>query len=116
QRTIAVVGMIGASVMVITSNSSTPAMAYLAGLMGFCLWPLRSTMGIIRWSITGLLVCLHLVMKAPVWHLITRIGSSGSAYHRYALVIQTIVHFCEWCLIGTGSNVSSGWEMWDTTK
>jgi len=116
QRSVAVVGMIAASVMVITSNSSTPAIGYLAGLLGFCLWPLRSTMGIIRWGIAGLLVCLHMVMKAPVWHLITRIGSSGSAYHRYALINQTIVHFSEWWLIGTRSNGSWGWDMWDTAN
>jgi len=73
---------------------------------GFCLWPLRGTMGIIRWSIAGMLVCLHMVMKAPVWHLITRIGSSGSAYHRYALINQTILHFWQWWLFGTRSNGS----------
>ena len=116
QRAVAIVGMVGASAMVITSNSSTPAIAYLAGLMGFCLWPLRRTMGIIRWGIAGLLVGLHLVMKAPVWHLITRIGSSGSAYHRYALINQTINHFSEWWLIGTRSNGSWGWDMWDTAN
>jgi hypothetical protein len=116
QRTVAVVGMIGATVMVITSNSSTPAMAYLAGLMGFCLWPLRSKMGIIRWGIAGMLVCLHLVMKAPVWHLITRIGSAGSSYHRYALINSCIVHFWDWWLVGTQSNASWGWDMWDTAN
>jgi len=55
-------------------------------------------------------------MKAPVWHLITRIGSSGSAYHRYALINQTILHFWQWWLFGTRSNGSWGWDMWDTAN
>jgi hypothetical protein len=116
QRGVAIVGMFGATVMVIASNSSTPAVAFLAGFMGICLWPLRSKMGIIRWGIAGLLVCLHLVMKGPVWHLITRIGSSGSAYHRYALLDNCIRHIGEWWLVGTKNNGSWGWDMWDTAN
>jgi hypothetical protein len=116
RRGVAIVGMFGATVMVITSNSSTPAIAYLAGLMGICLWPLRRTMGIIRWGIAGLLVCLQLVMKGPVWHLITRVGSSGSSYHRYALINNCIRHIGEWWLVGTRNNASWGWDMWDTAN
>jgi len=116
QRGIAIVGILGATVMVIGCNSSTPAIAYLAGIMGICLWPLRSKMGFVRWGFFGLLVCLHMVMKAPVWHLITRISISGSAYHRFALIDQTIRHFSQWWLVGTKSNGAWGWDMWDTAN
>ena len=116
QRGVAILGMLGATVMVIGCNSSTPAIAYLAGIMGICLWPLRSKMGIVRWGFAGLLVCLHMVMKAPVWHLITRISISGSAYHRFALIDQTIRHFSQWWLVGTRNNGAWGWDMWDTAN
>lgn len=116
QRRIAILGMIGATVMVLGSNSSTPLLAYLAGVMGFCLWPIRRIMGMVRWSIVAMLIGLHMVMKAPVWHLITRIDISGSSYHRYALLDACIRHFWDWWLIGTRSNADWGWDMWDTAN
>jgi hypothetical protein len=73
-------------------------------------------MRIIRWGMVITLVSLHMVMKAPVWHLITRIDISGSSYHRYALIDQTIRHFGDWWLIGTNSNRAWGWDMWDTAN
>jgi hypothetical protein len=113
QRAVAFLGMFGATVMTVASNSSTPVMGYLAGLVGICLWPIRGLTRVIRWGIVITLVSLHLVMKAPVWHLITRLDISGSSYHRYALIDQTIRHFSEWWLIGTASNANWGWDMWD---
>jgi hypothetical protein len=116
ERRIAILGMVGATVMVLASNSSTPLLAYLAGVMGFCLWRIRRIMGVIRWGIVVILICLHMVMKAPVWHLITRIDISGSSYHRYALLDACIRHFWDWWLIGTKSNADWGWDMWDTAN
>jgi hypothetical protein len=114
QRQIAIVGMIGATVMTAASSSSTPAIAYLLSLMGLCMWPIRSMMRAIRWGIVLTLVALQMVMKAPVYHLITRIDISGSSYHRYALIDQCVHHFSQWWLIGTKSNADWGWDMWDT--
>jgi len=115
-RRIAVIGMVGATVMTLASTSSTPVFGYMAGVAAICLWPIRSMMGFIRWSIVGMLVCLHMVMKAPVWHLITRIDISGSSYHRYALINETVQHFSEWWLVGTRNNANWGWDMWDTAN
>ncbi len=114
QRGIAIVGMIGATVMTLASNSSTPVMTYVAAMLGLCLWPARGLMRFIRWGIVVSLVVLQMVMKAPVYHLITRIDISGSSYHRYALIDQTVNHFWDWWLVGTASNTSWGWDMWDT--
>src|SRR6266850_527006 len=81
-RVLALLGVIAATVMVITSHSSTSLMAYAAGLLGVCAWPLRRHMRLVRWGLVLALISLHLVMKAPVWFLIARIdivgGSSGS--------------------------------------
>ena len=57
-----------------------------------------------------------MVMKAPIYHLVTRLDISGSSYHRYALIDQTVHHFWDWWLVGTASNASWGWDMWDTAN
>ena len=113
-RLIALVGFLGSTLMVGASHSSTPAFGYLFGLLGLCLWPIRSMTRAIRWGIVVLLVGLQMVMKAPVYHLITRFSFSGSSYHRYALIDETVRHFGEWWLIGTNNNPNWGWDMWDT--
>ena len=114
QHTVAALGMFGSTAMTLASNSSTPLMAYFAALLGFCLWPARGALRIIRWGIFLTLASLQMVMKAPVYHLITRIDISGSSYHRYALIDTCVHHFGDWWLIGTNANPTWGWDMWDT--
>jgi len=114
QRVIAALGVVGSTVMTVASHSSTSAVGYLAGLFALCLWPLRGMTRVIRWSIVLTLVSLQVVMKSPVYHLITRFSFSGDSYHRYALINETVRHFWQWWLIGTASNPSWGWGMWDT--
>jgi hypothetical protein len=101
--------------MVIASHSSTPMLAYGAGLFAISLWPLRRNMRLIRWGSVLALVALNLVMKAPVWFLIQRMdvvgGSSG--YHRASLVDGFIRHFSDWWLFGTTENARWGYNMWD---
>ena len=117
-RALAVIGIVSATVITLASNSSTPILAYAAGVLALCLWPLRRWMRAIRWGIVITLVSLHMVMKAPVWHLISRIDISGgsSSYHRYQLVDQCIRHFGDWWLIGVKSTQDWGWDMWDTAN
>jgi hypothetical protein len=57
-------------------------------------------------------------MKAPVWFLIARIDLTGasSGYHRAMLVDTFIRHFNEWWLIGTNTNASWGYDMWDLSN
>jgi hypothetical protein len=117
-RTIAVLGIISATVMTITCNSSTPVLGYAAGVLALCLWPVRGWMRAIRWGILFTLVSLHLVMKAPVWHLIARIDITGgsSSWHRFMLVDQCIRHFSDWWLVGVKDTSAWGWDMWDTAN
>lgn len=116
KRQLAIVGIVGASIMTAASSSSTPLFGYLVAIVGICMWPIRGMMRAIRWGVVLLLVALQMVMKAPVYHLITRIDISGSSYHRYALIDQCVRHFSEWWLIGTKSNADWGWDMWDTAN
>src|SRR5208282_1080478 len=117
-RTLALVGIVSATVITVTSNSSTPVLAYAAGVLALCLWPVRGWMRSIRWGIALTIVALHLVMKAPVWHLIARIDISGgsSSYHRFMLVDECIRHFGDWWFVGVKSTADWGWDMWDTAN
>jgi hypothetical protein len=117
-RTIAVIGIVASTVMTLACNSSTPVLGYAAGVLALCLWPLRKSMRAIRWGIVLTLVSLHLVMKAPVWHLIARIDISGgsSSWHRFMLIDQCIRHFGDWWLIGVKDTSIWGWDMWDTAN
>ncbi len=117
-RTIALVGMIAATVIPIASNSSTSLLGWVGGVGALCCWPLRKLMRPIRWGILISLVTLHLVKKSPVWHLITDVDLTGSSssYHRYQLVNQCILHFWNWMLVGTKSYASWGWDMWDLSN
>jgi hypothetical protein len=117
-RVLAAVGMISATVITLASNSSTPIMAYAGGVLALGMWPIRNWMRVVRWGIVVTVVSLHMVMKAPVWHLISRIDISGgsSGYHRFMLIDQCIRHFSDWWLIGVKSTYAWGWDMWDTAN
>jgi hypothetical protein len=114
----AIVGVIAATVITIACNSSTPVLAYIAGVLGLLLWPLRGWMRAIRWSIAAAVVMLQLVLKNPIWHLITKIDISGgsSSWHRFMLIDQCIRHFGDWWLIGVKDTSVWGWDMWDTAN
>jgi hypothetical protein len=115
-RAYAVIGLIGATAMTVTSASSTPVAAYAAGLLALAFWPVRRYMALVRWAVLGMIVCLHLVMKAPVWALIGRIDLAGgsTSWHRFALVDSFVRRFGEWWLIGTRNNPNWGYDMWDS--
>jgi hypothetical protein len=114
-RGFAMGGMVGATVMVITSASSTPLGGYVAGIIGLAMWPLRRNMRVVRWGIVAALGVLSLVMKAPIWFLFAHVdlvgGSSG--YHRALLIDQCIRRFGDWWMLGTNNNQNWGWDMWD---
>lgn len=114
-RVAGIVGMISATLIMVFSGSSTPLLAYIGGIMAICFWGLRKQMRLFRWGIVVVLIALHLVMKAPVWMLISRIdligGSSG--WHRAELLDQCIRHFGDWWVIGSKDFGNWGLEMSD---
>lgn len=114
-RVPAVAGIVGSTLMVLTANSSTPVLAYVAGVLGLLLWPVRRSMKVVRWGIVITIVALAIVMNAPVWFVISHInviGSSGG-YDRAFLIDTCIRHFKDWWLIGTNQNGNWGYDMWD---
>lgn len=108
-------GLIASTIMTITSHSSTPLFAYVAGIIALLAWPVRKRMRHIRLTAVFTIVMLHLVMKAPVWFLIARIDLTGSSssYHRANLIDKFIKNFSDWWLIGTRQSYSWGWDLWD---
>ncbi len=114
-RVAAVVGLLAAIAMVITSYSSTSQLALLGSLAGLGFWRLRKKMRMIRVAIVTILVGLDMVMKAPVWALIARVDLTGSSssYQRYQLIDMTVRHFSTWWLIGTPDYINWGWDSWD---
>ena len=114
-KLIAAIGMLGASIMTVTAWSSTPLLAYAAGLLGVSLWPIRTRMRLMRWGVVFALIGLQLVMKAPFWFLIAHIDLTGgsSGYHRAMLVDHFIRNFSDWWLPGVKDTSIWGDDMWD---
>lgn len=114
-RMAAFAGLVGAIVMVITSNSSTSQLALIGSFVGLAFWPLRKQMRAVRWGLVLTLTALHLVMNAPVWSLIARVDLTGSSsgYHRYYLVDNCIRHFSDWWLLGYKYYNDWGYGMFD---
>jgi hypothetical protein len=115
---VAVIGIIGATLMTACAASSTPVLTYAAGIGAVCFWPLRKNMRLFRWGILILVVTLNVVMKAPVWFLISHISlfGSSSSDHRAYLVDAFVRHFSDWWLVGTNAAGTWGWDMWDTSN
>ena len=111
----AVIGVAASSVVVLCSASSTPVLAVLSGLIGGGMFYFRRQMRTVRWGILLSLISLHLVMKGPVWHLISRVSAVGGStgYFRYQLINQAILRFNEWALLGTKSTAHWFWGAQD---
>jgi hypothetical protein len=114
-RILAALGAAAALVMVYTASTSTPLMAVAGAVLVICLWPLRKNMRLIRWGIVLGLVGLQLVMKAPFWFVMGHIDLAGGStgWDRAMLIDNFLHHLGGWWLIGTHSNASWGWDMWD---
>lgn len=114
-KVMVVIGIVGSTVMTMTSNSSTPLLTYMGALLALALWPIREKMRILRWGLVFGIGALALAMKAPVWFVIARIDLTGSSsgYHRAVIIDQFIRHFFDWWLVGVRSTGAWGWDLWD---
>jgi hypothetical protein len=113
-RIYSIIGIVASLIIIMCCASSTPVMGTISALIGGILFFLRRQMHIVRWSILLLLVSLHMIMKAPVWHLISRISAVGgsTSWHRYNLIDQTIKHFGDWWLYGCSGYTVLSWGIW----
>jgi len=110
------VGLFTSLAIIFLCASSTPVAAVLFALMACALYPFRNMVGYVRWGVVCVLVALHMVMKAPVWHLVARIdivgGSTG--WHRFNLLDKAIRNWDEWLLLGKTS--TANWDVFDITN
>ena len=113
-----VTAVISSLICVILSGSSTPFVTVGAILFFFALYRYRAYGRQIALGFCFLLFALHVVMKAPVWHLISRVSifSGSTGWHRYYLIDQAIKHFPEWMLLGTSDTERWGWGLHDVAN
>ena len=111
-------GALSALAIIVACASSTPFLALAAGIGATFLFPLRANLRLIRWGVFGLLVFLHIVMKAPVWHLAARINIFGGStgWHRFNLIDKFIANFDDWWLMGTSYTGHWGGNLVDVTN
>jgi hypothetical protein len=117
-KTAGILGFLGSFSMMLMSASSTPLMAFMASVAAWFAWPFRNKLQIFRWGVVAAILALHLVMKAPVWMLISHVDvvAGNSGYHRAMLIDQCIRHFSDWWLVGTSAAGTWGWDMWDLSN
>ncbi|MEQ8845217.1 MAG: hypothetical protein RIB58_10220 [Phycisphaerales bacterium] len=114
----AVVGCACAVAIIYFCASSTPVLALLVVFAGATLLPLRLYLSQLRWMTVAMIFTLHMVMIAPVWHLIARVSAVGGStgWHRYHLIDSAIERFPEWAILGTRSTAHWGWGLQDITN
>jgi hypothetical protein len=112
------IGAIASLIIIYTCTSSTPVFGLLAGFVGLSFWLVRSAVIPTVLFVFMLVPILHLMMKAPVWHLISRISAVGGStgYHRFNLIDQFINRFGEWALFGTKSTLHWGHFLFDVAN
>jgi uncharacterized membrane protein len=108
----------GSVFVVIACHSSTPLGGLIAIVPLLAMFPFRYLGRYTAIGFFGMLTALHIVMKAPVWHLLARVrlvgGSTG--YHRYRLIDAWVRHFPEWAILGTRSTMHWGRHLFDITN
>jgi hypothetical protein len=107
-KAVAAIGVVACAIIIVTSGSSGPVLAGLAGIVGLLMWKAKQHLRKIRWGIVLSLIVLHVVMKAPVWFLMARIDvfSGSTGYHRAYLIDRAIANFGDWWLVGTKSTAA----------
>lgn len=110
-RAWAIIGLVASLTIVICCASSTPLMGVIVAIIGGVFFCFRGWMRPIRWGVLLALVVLHVIMNAPVWHLISRISAIGGStgWHRYNLINQAINNFDDWWFSGCSGYTVAGW-------
>ena len=104
--------------IVVASASSTPILVLAVVLLCLSGFKWRQYTSRIGLSLLVLLTALHIIMRAPVWHLLARVNVIGAStgWHRYNLIDKAIEHFDEWMLIGCRNTDHWGFGLGDVTN
>lgn len=118
ERLFPVIGISCAFIIVLASSSSGPIATLGASFFGIFFWIFNKYTKNVRRLFFLTIILLHLGMKAPVWHLISRIdlvgGSTG--YHRFRLIDAAVHNFFGWFLLGIKDTGVWGRQLFDITN
>ena len=111
-------GALCISAIVVFCSSSTPVLGGIASVVFGLLWLARDRVRLLCWATLALTAGLHVIMEAPVWHLIARMSVVGGStgFHRFNLIDAFINRWPEWFLLGTNSTAHWGWFLFDVTN
>ena len=121
-RLTVVIGLVCMMTIIMMCASSTPIAALMFGAIGMGFYLMRTSMQRVIWAMCLMLFGLHLVMKAPVWHVLARIDLAGGStgWYRYLLFDEWVNHFHEWWLFGVVSTghwgAQYGLKLYDITN
>lgn len=104
--------------LVAASASTTPILTLISIMAIMFLFKWRQHAGRAGLCLLALLTALHIVMQAPVWHLLARVNVVGAStgWHRYNLIDKAIEHFDQWAFIGCRSTEHWGSGLGDVTN
>jgi hypothetical protein len=105
------IGIAAASIVILSTGSSSGIAATGVAFMGGCLFIFRKRMRLIRWSVFLGLVTLQLVMARGAAHILARVNVVGGStgYYRFKLIDQFVSHWREWVVAGS----TKGTSTWD---
>ncbi len=117
-RLFSVLSVISSLYITYATASSGPVMALGAGVACYYMFVYRRFTKHFFYSVVALASVLHVIMSAPVWHLISRINLTGSStgYHRFYLIDKTVENFTEWALVGVRGVAHWGIHWGDVTS
>ncbi len=106
-RKLAVTSLLASLAIIYCSASSGPILSFCACLFGFCMWKFKDHLRAIRVGIICSILCLAIMMEAPVYFLLARVDITGGStgWHRAALIQAAIDHFQEWYFAGTDHTI-----------
>jgi hypothetical protein len=111
ERVVAVTGAVACLALVWASNSGGPATCVAFALVGWMCWPLRRNMRVVRWALVSVFGVLALLMNAPVWYLLAKLGNliGGDGWHRAELLNVAFQNVRAWGLAGMPMIETAGW-------
>jgi hypothetical protein len=107
-----------AGFIVVSTASSTPLLTLVIVVLIVLMYRWRRYTTNAAWAFLALLVVLHLIMEAPVWHLLARINvvSGSTGWYRYYLIDEAVKHFSDWAILGFRNTELWGWGLGDITN
>jgi hypothetical protein len=104
-------GTFACLIIVWSSNSGGPLSTAAFTVIGWTLWRYRSRMSIVRGAVVFGFAFLTVIMKAPIWYVLSRLSSitGGDGWHRSYLLDKAFSHFGDWWLAGIAIHETANW-------